>query len=51
MLSFFLEFRKNAEIKNPRDAKTEKGNSMLLSNNAMCDSKKIKFIKEMLVEY
>ena len=47
MLSYYcLKCRKNTESKNPKLARTKKGRLMLLSKCAVCDSKKIKFIKE-----
>ena len=47
MLSFFLWCRKNTESKNPRIAKTNKVKLILLSNCALCDSKKSKFFKKL----
>ena len=46
MLSYCLKCRKNAEIKNPKVARTKNGRIMLLSKCAVFDSKKSKFIKE-----
>ena len=40
-----LKVQKNKECKNLRVAKTNRGNSMLLSKYALCDSKKLRFIK------
>ena len=46
MLSYFLKGRKNTESKNPKVVKTKNRRIMLLSKCAVCDSKKMKFIKE-----
>ena len=46
MLSYYLKCRKNTESKNPQDVKTKNGRITLLSKCAVCDSKKLKFIKE-----
>ena len=46
MLSYCLKCRKNTESKNPKVVKTKNGRIMLLSKCAVCDSKKLKFIKE-----
>ena len=46
MLPYRLKCSKNAESKNPRVVKTKNGRIMLLSNYAICSSKKSKFIKE-----
>ena len=46
MLSYCLRCRKNAKSKNPKVVKTKNGRIMLLSKCELCDSKKIKFIKE-----
>ena len=46
MLSYYLKRRKNTESKNPKVARIENGRIMLLSKCAMCDSKKLKFIKQ-----
>ena len=47
MLSYYcLKSRKNTESKNPKVARTKNGRIMLLSNCAVCNSKKLKFIKE-----
>ena len=47
MLSYYcLKCRKNAESKNTRVARTKIGKIMLLSKCAVCDSKKLKFMKE-----
>ena len=37
---------KKSESKNPKVAKTKNGRIMLLSKCAVCDSKKLKFIKK-----
>ena len=44
MLSCLLNCRKNIS-KNPRISKKNKGKLMLLSKCAVCDSKKLRFIK------
>ena len=46
MLLYFLKGRKNTESKNPKVVKTKNRRIMLLSKCAVCDSKKMKFIKE-----
>ena len=46
MLSYYLKCRKNTESKNTKVARTKSGRIMLLSNCAVCDSKKSKFIKQ-----
>ena len=46
MLSFFWNFSKNTEGKNLKDVRTKNGRIMLLSKCAVCNSKKLKFIKE-----
>ena len=46
MLSYCLECRKNAESKNTKMASTKSGRILLVSKCAVCDSKKLKFIKE-----
>ena len=46
MLLYCLECRKDTEIKNPKVAITKNGRIMLLSKYAVCDSKKLKFIKQ-----
>ena len=45
MLSYCLKFRKNTESKSVV-ATTKNGRIMLLSKCAVCDSKKLKFIKK-----
>ena len=52
MLSYYcLKCRKNTESKNPKGSRTKNGRIMLLSNFAVCDSKKLKFIKEQEATY
>ena len=46
MLSYCLKCRKNTESKNPKVVKTKNRRMMLLSKCSVCDSKKLKFIKE-----
>ena len=46
MLSYCLKCRKNTESKNPKVVKTKNGRMMQLSNSAVCDSKKSRFIIE-----
>ena len=46
MSSYCLKYRKNIESKNPKIVKTKNGRVMLLSKCAVCNSKKLKFIKE-----
>ena len=45
MLSYFLKCRKNTESKNPKFVKTKNARIMLLSKFAVCNCKKLKFIK------
>ena len=45
MLSYCLKCRKNSESKNPKLVKTKNGRIMPLSKCAVCDSKKLEFIK------
>ena len=45
MLSYCLKCRKNAE-KNPKVVRTKNEGIMLLLKCEVCDSKKLKFIKE-----
>ena len=45
MLSYCLKCRKNTESKNSNVARAKNGRIMLLSNCAVCDNKKLKFIK------
>ena len=46
MLSYYLKCRKNTESKNQKIGKDKNGRKMLLSNCAVCNSKKSKFTKE-----
>ena len=46
MLSYCLKCRKNMESINPRVVKTINGKTMILSECAICNSKKSKFIKK-----
>ena len=47
MLSYYcLKCKKNTASKNPKVSRTKNGWIMLLSNCAVCDSKKSKFMKE-----
>ena len=46
MLSYNWKSGKNIESKNPKIARTKIRRIMLLSKCALCDSKKLKFIKE-----
>ena len=46
MLSYCLKCRKNTESKNPKVVRTKNERIMLLSKCEVCDSKKMKFIKE-----
>ena len=46
MLSFCFKYRKTTESKNPRVVKTKNGRIMLLPKCSMCNSKKLKFLKE-----
>ena len=41
-----MKCRKSTESKNPKVVKTKNDRIMLLSKRAVCDSKKLKFIKE-----
>ena len=41
-----MKCRKNTESKNSKAVKTKNGRIMLLSKCAVCDSKKLKFIKK-----
>ena len=40
MLYYYLKFRQNTEIINPRFSKTNNGKKMILSKCAVCGSKK-----------
>ena len=46
MLCYCLKCRKNTESKNPKVVRTKNGKVMLLSKCAVCNSKKLKFLKE-----
>ena len=46
MLLYCLKYRKNTGSKNPKFARAKNGRIMLLSKCAVCDWKKLKFIKE-----
>ena len=46
MLLYCFKCRKNTESKNPKVAKTKNGRIVPLSQYAVCDSKKSKFIRE-----
>ena len=46
MLSYCLKCRKDIESKNPKVVKTKNGRIMLLSNCAVSNSKKSRFVKE-----
>ena len=46
MLFYYLMCRKNAESKNPKVVKTKNRRTMLLSKIEVCNSKKLRFIKE-----
>ena len=45
MSSYCLKCRKNIENKNPKVVKTKSGRIMLLSNCAVSNSKKLKFLE------
>ena len=45
MLSYCLKCRKNTESINPKISKTKNGKTVILSECAICGSKKSKFIK------
>ena len=46
MLSFCLKCRKNTESKNSKIVNTKNRRMILLSKYAICDSKKLKLIKQ-----
>ena len=46
MLSYCLKRRKNTESKNPKVVRTKNGRIMLLSKCSLCNSEKLKFLKE-----
>ena len=48
MSSYCLKCRKNTESKNPKFVKKKKGSIKLSSKCAVCDSKKLRFIKDQL---
>ena len=50
MKSYCLKCRKNTEIINPKVSKTNNGRTMLLSECAICGSKKSRFIKNQEVK-
>ena len=45
-MSYCLKCRKSTESKNPKVVRTKNGRIMILSKCEVCDSKKLKFIKE-----
>ena len=46
MISYCLKCRKNTESKNPKVVRTKNGRIMLLSKFSLCNSEKLKFLKE-----
>ena len=46
MLPYGLKCRNNTESKNPKFVKIKNGRIMLLSKCTVCESKKLKFIKQ-----
>ena len=46
MLFYYLMCRKNTESKNPKVVKNKNRRTMLLSKIEVCNSKKLRFIKE-----
>ena len=46
MLMYCFKCRKNTKSKNPKVVRTKNGRIMPLSKCVVCDSKKMKFIKE-----
>ena len=46
MLSYCLKRRKNTESTNPKVVRAKNGRIMLSSRCAVCNSKKLKFLKE-----
>ena len=44
MKSYYLKYRKDTENINPKISKTSNGRTMVLSNCAICNSKKWRFI-------
>ena len=45
MKSYFLKCRKDTDNVNPKISKTSNGRTMVLSNCAICNSKKSRFIR------
>ena len=45
MKSYCLKYRKDTENINPKISKTSNGRTMVLSNCAICNSKKSRFIR------
>ena len=45
-LPYYLKCRKSTESKNPEVVRTKNGRIMVLSKCAVCDHKRLKFIKE-----
>ena len=50
MKSYCLKCKKNTEYINPNVSKINNGRTMLLSNCAICNSKKSRFIKDQEVK-
>ena len=46
MLPYYLKCRKKTDCKNPKVAKTNKGELMILSKFAVCHSEKSRFFKK-----
>ena len=46
MLSYYLKCRKNTKNINPKISEIRNGKTMIISNCAICGSKKSKFIKK-----
>ena len=46
MISYCLKCRKNTESKNPKVVRTKNERIMLLSKFSLCNSEKLKFLKE-----
>ena len=47
MLSYFFKCKKDTQTPPPpKDTKTSNGKTMLLSKSAVCNGKKLRFIKE-----
>ena len=51
MLSYCLKCIKNTESKNPRVLRLKNGRIMVLSKCTVCDSEKMKFIKEQKADH